>query len=337
MLPYYKEEEEAKLHRQLSQKAVELAVQGRWEEAEMVNQDIIERFAADVEAYNRLGRALIELGDLVRAKEAYAKALELAPDNTIAKKNLSRIKFGISLSQSTAVTESGESRVETKSSSKTILALAPDLFVTEMGKAGVAKLHNICIPSSTSFSDVLERSEGFARLIVGDRVQLRVEGQRLIVESEQGEYVGEVEPKHALRLIKLIKGGNRYDTAILKVGDDDLSVIIKEVYQHPSQAGCLSFPLKQVQGKSVAALRSYAKGRPSSLHPLSGEGREEEEQEEGGPRPPYPLSGEGREGTKEIEHPGEREESDLEGFTVSEISSESIFSGENEGSDEMEN
>ena len=310
MLPYYKEEEEAKLHRQLSQKAVELAVQGRWEEAEMVNQDIIERFAADVEAYNRLGRALIELGDLVRAKEAYAKALELAPDNTIAKKNLSRIKFGISLSQSTAVTESGESRVETKSSSKTILALAPDLFVTEMGKAGVAKLHNM------ASRDVLERSEGFARLIVGDRVQLRVEGQRLIVESEQGEYVGEVEPKHALRLIKLIKGGNRYDTAILKVGDDDLSVIIKEVYQHPSQAGCLSFPLKQVQGKSVAALRSYAKGRPSSLHPLSGEGRE---------------------GTKEIEHPGEREESDLEGFTVSEISSESIFSGENEGSDEMEN
>jgi len=331
MLPYYKEEEEAKLHRQLSQKAVELAVQGRWEEAEMVNQDIIERFAADVEAYNRLGRALIELGDLVRAKEAYAKALELAPDNTIAKKNLSRIKFGISLSQSTTVTESGESRVETKSSSKTILALAPDLFVTEMGKAGVAKLHNM------ASRDVLERSEGFARLIVGDRVQLRVEGQRLIVESEQGEYVGEVEPKHALRLIKLIKGGNRYDTAILKVGDDDLSVIIKEVYQHPSQAGCLSFPLKQVQGKSVAALRSYAKGRPSSLHPLSGEGREEEEQEEGGPRPPYPLSGEGREGTKEIEHPGEREESDLEGFTVSEISSESIFSGENEGSDEMEN
>ena len=331
MLPYYKEEEKERLHRQLSQKAVELAVQGRWEEAEMVNQDIIERFAADVEAYNRLGRALIELGDLVRSKEAYAKALELAPDNTIAKKNLSRIKFGISLSQSTAVTESGESRVETKSSSKTILALAPDLFVTEMGKAGVAKLHNM------ASRDVLERSEGFARLIVGDRVQLRVEGQRLIVESEQGEYVGEVEPKHALRLIKLIKGGNRYDTAILKVGDDDLSVIIKEVYQHPSQAGCLSFPLKQVQGKSVAALRSYAKGRPSSLHPLSGEGREEEEQEEGGPRPPYPLSGEGREGTKEIEHPGEREESDLEGFTVSEISSESIFSGENEGSDEMEN
>ena len=296
MLPYYKEEEKAILHRQLSQKAVELAVQGHWEEAEMVNQDIIERFAADVEAYNRLGRALIELGDLVRAKEAYAKALELAPDNTIAKKNLARLA---SLSQSTAVTESGESRVETKSSSKT-KGIAPDLFVTEIGKVGVAKLHNM------ASRDVL------TRLIVGDRVQLRVEEQRLIVETEQGEYVGEVEPKHALRLIRLIKGGNRYDTAILKVGDDDVSVIIKEVYQHPSQAGCLSFPVK-----SVAALRSYAKGRPSPLHPLSGEGREEEEIE----------------GTKEIEHPGEREESELEGFTVSEISSESIFSRENEGSD----
>ena len=40
------------------------------------------------EAYNRIGRALTELGDFNRAKEAYLKALELAPGNTIAKKIL---------------------------------------------------------------------------------------------------------------------------------------------------------------------------------------------------------------------------------------------------------
>jgi len=76
---------------------------------------------------------------------------------------------------------------------------------------------------------------------------LEARGQHLIVESEGGEYLGEVEPKQGLRLIKLMQGGNRYDTAILNVDEDKVQVIIKEVYQHPSQAGRPSFLVKATE------------------------------------------------------------------------------------------
>ena len=58
---YQEEEEKAQLRQQLSKEAIDLALQGRWEEAEAVNRDIIKRFPTDVEAYNRLGRVLTGL------------------------------------------------------------------------------------------------------------------------------------------------------------------------------------------------------------------------------------------------------------------------------------
>jgi len=63
-----------------------------------------------------------------------------------------------------------------------------------------------------------------------------------VVENAQGEYLGEVEPKLGMRLIKLIEGGNRYAAAIATLARDDVRIIIKETYQHPSQVGKLSFP-----------------------------------------------------------------------------------------------
>jgi hypothetical protein len=50
-----------------------------------------------------------------------------------------------------------------------------------------------------------------------------------------------------LRLIKLMRGGNRYDAAILNVEEDKVQVIIKEVYQHPSQVGRPSFLVKATE------------------------------------------------------------------------------------------
>jgi hypothetical protein len=45
-----------------------------------------------------------------------------------------------------------------------------------------------------------------------------------------------------MRLIKLMEGGNEYAAAIATLSQDDVRVIIKETFQHPSQAGKLSFP-----------------------------------------------------------------------------------------------
>jgi hypothetical protein len=41
-----------------------------------------------------------------------------------------------------------------------------------------------------------------------------------------------------------MEGGNRYSAAVVSSTEEAVSVIIKEVYQDPSQAGKLSFPPK---------------------------------------------------------------------------------------------
>jgi len=227
---YQQEEEKARLRQRLSNEAIDLALQGRWEEAEVVNRDIIDKFPADAEAYNRLGRALTELGAFDGAKEAYLKTLELAPENAIAKKNLARLT---SLAESIATLSNNPQELSTRRAQARRVAL--DLFITEMGKAGVVNLYNV------ASSDVL------AKMAFGDQVHLEARGQRLIVKSEDEEYLGEVEPKQGLRLIKLMLGGNRYDAAILNVEEDKVQVIIKEVYQHPSQVGRPSFLIKATE------------------------------------------------------------------------------------------
>jgi len=227
---YQEEEEKAQLRQQLSKEAIDLALQGRWEDAEAVNRDIIKRFPTDVEAYNRLGRALTELGDFDRAKKSYFKTLKLAPENAIAKKNLARLT---SLSES--MTTLSNNPQETSPQRAQARRVALDLFITEVGKAGVVNLHNVA-------SDNVLAKIGF-----GDQVHLEARGQHLIVASEGGEHLGEVEPRQGLRLIELMRGGNRYDAAILNVEQNKVQVIIKEVYQHPSQVGRPSFLVKATE------------------------------------------------------------------------------------------
>jgi tetratricopeptide (TPR) repeat protein len=224
------EEEKARLRQRLSKEAIDLALQGRWEEAEALNRDIIEKFPSDVEAHNRLGRALTESGDFDGAKEAYLKALELVPENVIAKKNLARLT---SLSESMSTFKSNPRKASTSKAQARRVAL--DLFITEVGQAGVVNLHNV------ASVDVL------AKMGFGDKVHLKAKKQHLIVTNQGGEYLGDVEPRQGLRLLKLMRGGNRYDAAILHVEEDKAQVLIKEIYQHPSQVGRPSFPVKATE------------------------------------------------------------------------------------------
>ncbi len=216
-----REEDKARLGRKASQEAISLAMQSRWQEAVAVNQSIIELLPTDIDAYNRLGRAFMELGEFARAKEAYTRALGLDPYNSIAKKNLQRL----SLLSNTKVKVKEERR-----------EVSPDLFIGEMGKAGVINLQH------------LAPREVLARMAAGNQVNLKVRGQQLVVENGHGEYLGLVEPPHGFRLARLIEGGNKYTAAIVSINSDSARIIIREVFQHPSQVGRLSFPVKAVEG-----------------------------------------------------------------------------------------
>jgi hypothetical protein len=209
------EDEQVRTRRRIIKQAIDLAMQGKWREAVEANKSLIDNYAAgDVDAYNRLGRAYIEVGEYERARQAYAKSLELDQYNVIARKNLNRLqRLG---GTAVAVAES-PNRVE------------PNNFLEETGKAGVVALYHIGAEPVV------------AGLVAGDRVQLKVEGKKLVVQNYRGEYIGLIEPKHAYRLIRLISGGNRYSANIIG-NEGTLTVMIRETYHDPSQAGHVSFP-----------------------------------------------------------------------------------------------
>ena len=101
----------------------------------------------------------------------------------------------------------------------------------------------------------------------------------MLVRDGQGEYLGEVEPKYGLRLVKLINGGNKYVAAISSLGENKVKVIIREVYQHPSQAGRLSFPQKDKDSFRSYARKSLLRHRLEEEEPA--EEIEESTEEEG--------------------------------------------------------
>jgi len=218
---FIESEDKTRLVRQMSQEAINLAMQGRWKEAIAVNLTIIENMPTEIDAYNRLGKAYMETADLDKAMEAYNRVLEMDKSNSIAQKNLSRIS---QLKSAKVVTKAHRPKV------------APHQFVGEAGKSGVVNLYNLA-PGNV-----------LAKMAAGDKVNLKVRGQQLMVVSEAGETLGQVEPQHGPRIAKLIDGGNKYTAAIVSIDNDKVKVIIKETYQDPSQKGKLSFPLKPVEG-----------------------------------------------------------------------------------------
>jgi tetratricopeptide (TPR) repeat protein len=222
-------EEKARLKKQWTQIAIKQAQEGLWEEAANTNRNILNLFPQETEALNRLGKALTELGLYTEACQAYTQTLKASPHNSIAKKNLERLE-SLQTVPVPAVPASAD-RID------------PRAFIEETGKTGVTELINLApLPV-------------LARVSYGDRVNLQVNGHRLLAQNAAGEVIGQVEPRLANRLIEYIAGGNRYGAAILAVEGQRIRVIIREEYQHPSMFGKVSF-LSQGGGET---LRAYTK------------------------------------------------------------------------------
>ena len=210
-------EEKARSRRDKAKEAIALALESRWEEALALNREIVEEFPRDVEAFNRLGKALSELGQYKQAEDAFRQTLEISPANMIARKNIKRLSH------------LGDRDAQPKVGSK----VAPQLFIEERGRTATVSLRNL--PPGTAHLPMAP----------GDAVELRPSGSRTAVENVQGEYLGEIEPKLGLRLARLIQGGNRYAAAVTAVDEHSLVIMVKETYRHPSQYGTVSFPAKQ--------------------------------------------------------------------------------------------
>ncbi|HEU5325342.1 MAG TPA: tetratricopeptide repeat protein [Candidatus Limnocylindria bacterium] len=218
--------------RQLGEAAIAQATRGEWDAAVATNRQLLE-LGPDIDAYNRLGKALAELGRNEEAVEAYEQALERDATNRIAQRNVERLRLVIAAAAKT----DGKGRAEKAPAT---------LFIEEMGKTGRARLLNLAGPRV------------LAPLSPGDAVELGAENDELVARVG-GELIGSVEPRIGSRLLKLMAGGNRYEAAITTIHEagGELSIIIREVFTHPSNFGKVSFPTVSQGGGGV---RPYMKG-----------------------------------------------------------------------------
>ena len=217
------------LLREQSRKAIALAMESRWEEAAAINQSMLAINPTDVDASNRLGKACLELGELDAAGKAFQRTLELAPTSAIARKNLERL-------------ERMKGVPAAKSHSQ---KLAPQLFIEESGKTTQVVLQDP--PDSALLVSV---SAGMA-------VELQAKGDNLKVYTPQEQYLGKLPLALGRRLFRLMEGGNRYQAAVFSVKEVQVTVMLREVFQHPAHRGAVSFPTKENALSIPAGALSY--------------------------------------------------------------------------------
>lgn len=211
--------------------AVELAAAGEWDRAAAVNREILASAPNNVEAWNRLGRALMALDRNGEAVDAYEHALRLDANNRIARKNLD-------LLQRTGATQAPDkSRSTTRSSNrvKPVYSSTPGTSIVTPLVRQVALAERPAIRNGQSL--VLKPSAAGVRVL-----------------TEQGAYLGSLEPRLSARVAKLIQGGNQYAASLAGVADDGkLAVQIVETHRSRALAHVTSFPPRFSQNGAMAS------------------------------------------------------------------------------------
>jgi hypothetical protein len=215
----FQSEDRQRMRRLRSEKAIQLAMQNKWQEAADLNRQILQAFPDDVDTLNRLGKALLELGQYADSRDQYQKASKLDPSNGIAAKNLARL--------TKLAEEAGPSAVVAISHGRSV---DPSVFIEESGK--------------TAITDLVDRPrfQTIATVAPGDKLTLKPDNGVVRVLGPGDVQVGQLEPKIAQRVLRLIAAGNRYSAAITSIDDHHVRIIIREEFRDPSMRSRPSFP-----------------------------------------------------------------------------------------------
>ncbi len=242
--------------RQMVEQARDVALTGDWEQALDINIRFIERFPRNAEALNRKGRALIELGRLQEAWDAYSEALNADPANMIARRNLQRLEMLANVD------------VADRASEEDIPSPRAGVFVEEVGKTWVDELIRA--------ADDPE----LATVSPGEQLTFTVESGHVIVSSRTGKILGELEQRIAQRLIDLLQAGNRYEMYALGMSGHSLRFILREVHQDPAMAGQLGLPRQSRATMDLMREREILSQREEADFSFGDEEDAEEEDEE---------------------------------------------------------
>lgn len=202
---------DAPLPSRLYHQAINAALELRWEDAVKLNRQIIKLEPGNIDALNRQAKAYMELGKLNLAKKFYSEALKFDPYNPIALKNLKIIKSFKACKGGSPVSEPALGNGHFR--------LSPSLFLQEPGKTKLVNLLKVAEPQKLS------------HVYCGMQVDVVIKNRKIIVTDSNQEYLGVLPDDVSHHLMRLMKGGNKYEVFIKSIKINGLAVLIKEVFR----------------------------------------------------------------------------------------------------------
>ena len=195
----------------LQSQAITAAENRQWDVATSMNSEILALEPKNVSALNRLGFCYLQRGDKKKAKNIYQDVLVADPYNAIAKKYLGVLENGKSLILSA-------------------MGSFQESFIEEPGKTKTVSLCRIADQSILT------------TIPVATHCKLVTRQYRIMVETDNGMYLGSLPDDLSHSLTKLIKGGNEYKTVVKSATKSACIVFIKELSRSKKQAHLNSFP-----------------------------------------------------------------------------------------------
>ncbi len=194
----------------LQNRAVKAAQEERWQDAQNINQEIIQQDDRNIGALNRLGFAYLQDNRRDQAQKTYEQVLTLDRANAVAKKYLD-----ILAKQQPIVLPK---------------ALKHSDFIDEPGKTKSVQLVRLASP------DVM------AALSIGSDCALQATKTRVSVHCSGRQYVGSLPDDLASRIRPLLAAGNQYSTKIQSLKNNTVVIFIREVRRDESVVHITSFP-----------------------------------------------------------------------------------------------
>ncbi len=182
----------------LEKQAIKAALNENWSQAIEINQKILDINPNNTPALNRLGMALFKQGKKAVAKKYFNQVLKIDSSNSIAVKNLEKLR------------ESGKTPKDNQYKFSTAS------FIEEPGKTKLVKLVRLGSPQ-----DLLQLNSGQEVLLVPKK-------RMVSVTDNRNTYLGALPEDLSIHLSVLISGGNKYQAFVKSADKQSLQLFIRE-------------------------------------------------------------------------------------------------------------
>lgn len=187
--------------RATSESAIAAALDQNWKEATRINSLLITINPKDIDAHNRLGFAYLKTGQLTQAKKIFERALKIDPYNQISLKNSKKL----------------ESLKKKDLDSLPNQHISPLHFLEEPGKTKIVSLVN---PA---------QDRVLIALCAGQEVYMKPKNHCVEIRTGKNTYLGTLPDDISFKLLKLLSGGNTYQTIVKGIAKNSLTILIREM------------------------------------------------------------------------------------------------------------